>query len=94
MPGYLLGNLVDVAIQAYILIIIVRALISWVSPDPYNPVVRFLHRVTEPVLRPIREHLPTTAMGFDLSPVVAILVLTLLQWFLVPMLYSMGRELS
>ena len=94
MPGYFLGNLVDMVIQIYILIIIVRALISWVSPDPYNPIVRFLYRATEPVLRPIREHLPTTAMGFDLSPVVAILILTLLQWYLVPVLYSMGREFS
>lgn len=94
MPGYFLGNLVDVAIQVYILIIIARAIISWVSPDPYNPIVRFLYRATEPVLRPIRERLPTTAMGFDFSPVVAILILTLLQWYLVPMLYRMGSELS
>lgn len=95
--GYLftaLGNLVDIVIQIYIIIIIVRALISWVNPDPYNPIVRFLYRVTEPVLRPIRYRLPTVAMGLDLSPVVVILILTLLQWYLVPVLYRMGRELS
>ncbi len=95
--GYLftaLGNLVDIVIQIYIIIIIVRALISWVNPDPYNPIVRFLYRVTEPVLRPIRYRLPTAAMGLDLSPVVVILILTLLQWYLVPVLYRMGRELS
>jgi len=95
--GYLftaLGNLVDVLIQAYIIVIIVRALISWVNPDPYNPIVRFLYRVTEPALRPIRHRLPTVAMGLDLSPIVLILILTLLQWYLVPMLYRMGSELS
>ncbi len=95
--GYLftaLGNLVDIVIQIYIIIIIIRALISWVNPDPYNPIVRFLYRVTEPVLRPIRYRLPTVAMGLDLSPVVVILILTLLQWYLVPVLYRMGRELS
>jgi len=95
--GYLitaLGNLVDIVIQAYIIIIIVRALISWVSPDPYNPIVRFLYRVTEPVLRPIRYRLPTVAMGLDLSPVVVILILMFLQRFLVPVLYRIGTELS
>jgi len=95
--GYLftaLGNLVDVLIQLYIIVIIVRALISWVNPDPYNPIVRFLYRVTEPALRPIRHRLPTMAMGLDLSPIVLILILTLLQWYLVPMLYRMGSELS
>ena len=95
--GYLftaLGNLVDVLLQLYIIVIIVRALISWVNPDPYNPIVRFLYRVTEPAFRPIRHRLPTMAMGLDLSPIVLILILTLLQWYLVPMLYRMGSELS
>ncbi|MGH7391870.1 MAG: YggT family protein [Candidatus Rokuibacteriota bacterium] len=95
--GYLftaLGNLVDLVIQVYIIVIIIRALISWVSPDPYNPIVRFLYRITEPVLRPIRHRLPTVAMGLDLSPVVVILALMLLQRFLVPVLYRMGTELS
>ncbi|PYO15475.1 MAG: hypothetical protein DMD75_02775, partial [Candidatus Rokuibacteriota bacterium] len=49
-----LANLVNLVIVAYIWIIIARAIISWVSPDPYNPIVRFLYRVTEPVLRPVR----------------------------------------
>ena len=49
------------------LIIIIRALISWVNPDPFNPIVRFLYRATEPVLRPIRRKLPTYQIGLDLS---------------------------
>ena len=62
---YVLGNLIyalamvlNVAITAYIWIIIIRALLSWVNPDPYNPIVRFLAAVTDPVLAPIRRRLP------------------------------------
>ena len=79
-----LAQLVDYLLWAYLWIIIIRALISWVSPDPWNPIVRFLYQVTEPVLRPIRRRLPMT--GIDFSPVVVILAIYFLQWFLVPVL--------
>ena len=88
-----LANLLHLAITVYIWIIIARALISWVSPDPYNPIVRFLYRVTEPVLRPIRYRLPTFSMGLDLSPLVLILVLTFLDWFLVSSLHDLAHGL-
>ena len=93
--GYLftaLGNLLDLVIQIYILLIIARAVVSWVSPDPYNPIVRFLHRITEPVLRPVRHRMPMLAMGLDLSPMVVILALILLQRFLVPVIYRIAAE--
>ena len=93
--GYLftaLGNLLDLVIQIYILLIIARAVVSWVSPDPYNPIVRFLHRITEPVLRPVRHRMPMLAMGIDLSPMVVILALILLQRFLVPVIYRIAAE--
>ncbi|HSE94726.1 MAG TPA: YggT family protein, partial [Methylomirabilota bacterium] len=61
-----LAQLVDYLLWAYLWIIIIRALLSWVSPDPWNPIVRFLNQVTEPVLRPIRQRLPMT--GIDFSP--------------------------
>ena len=80
--GYVL-NLVSVAIVIYIYIIIARALISWVSPDPYNPIVRFLYRATEPVLRPVRERLPTSQMGIDFSPMIVILVLYVVKEYLI-----------
>jgi YggT family protein len=95
--GYLLtslGNLLSLAINVYIWIIIARAIISWVSPDPYNPIVRFLYRVTEPVLRPIRYRLPTVAMGLDLSPMIVILVLYFLQDFLPRLLYRLAMEVG
>lgn len=86
--------LVDYAIWAYIWIIIIRALISWVNPDPWNPIVQFLYRVTEPVLRPIRRRLPTWQTGIDFSPILVILALVFLQRFLVPVLVQAAYRLS
>ena len=88
-----LARLLEIAITAFIWIIIARALLSWVNPDPYNPIVRFLHRVTEPVLRPIRYRLPTLSMGLDLSPLVVILVLYFLDAFLVSSLRDLALSL-
>ena len=73
-------------------IIIARALISWVSPDPFNPIVRFLYRATEPVLRPIRRRL-SMQLGFDLSPLVVVIGIQILQWFLVPTLQELALSL-
>jgi YggT family protein len=88
------ANLVNLVLMAYMWIIIARAILSWVNPDPFNPIVRFLYRVTEPVLRPIRYRLPTTQMGLDLSPMVVLLVLYFLREFLVPVLYRMATEIG
>ena len=88
-----LANLVNLVLVAYMWIIIARAIISWVSPDPYNPVVRFLYRATEPVLRPIRERMPLLG-GLDLSPMVALLAIYFLREFLVPVLYRMATEIG
>ena len=69
-----------------------RALISWVNPDPFNPIVQFLNRTTEPILEPIRRLLPMTAI--DISPLIAFLFIQVLQWFLVPTIYEMGMRLQ
>ncbi len=97
---YVLSNLVlalakvlQLALGVYFWIIIARAILSWVSPDPYNPIVRFLYRVTEPVLRPIRHRLPTVGMGLDLSPVVVLLAIKFVEWFLVDSLREFGLSL-
>lgn len=89
-----IANLINLVLLAYMWIIIARAVISWVNPDPYNPVVRFLYRVTEPVLRPIRNRLPTFQMGLDLSPLVVLLAIYLLRDFLVPVLYRLAAEIG
>jgi YggT family protein len=97
MGGYLLAaiaNVVNLVLVAYMWIIIARAVLSWVNPDPYNPIVRFLYRVTEPVLRPIRHRLPTLQMGLDLSPLVVLLAIYLLRDFLVPVLYRIAAEIG
>ena len=94
---FVLGNLLDaiarvldISLTVYYWLIIVRALVSWVNPDPWNPIVQFLQRATEPVLAPIRRRLPTWRIGLDLSPLVAILAVIFVQYFLVASL----RELA
>jgi YggT family protein len=84
------ARILDLALTVYYWLIIVRALLSWVNPDPWNPIVQFLNRVTEPVLAPIRRRLPTRQIGIDLSPLVAILAVLFVQYFLVASL----RELA
>jgi YggT family protein len=81
--------IVDYVLWLYMWVIIARALISWVNPDPWNPIVQFLQRVTEPVLYPIRRRLGF-AMGVDLSPIVALLVIIFLQVALVQSLKDLA----
>jgi YggT family protein len=88
-----LSRVLELAINAYIWIIVARAIISWVNPDPYNQIVRFLYRITEPVLRPVRHRLPTLAMGLDLSPMIVILVLYFMDAFLVNSLRELALSL-
>lgn len=96
---FVLGNLVatvaqllDAALTLYTWIVIVRVLISWVSPDPFNPIVQFLMRVTDPFLEKFRRIIPPLGM-FDLSPLVAILVLQAAQHFLVRTLLDLSVRL-
>jgi len=88
-----IARLLELLLWAYFWIIIARAVLSWVNPDPFNPVVRFLYRVTEPVLRPIRQRLPTMAMGLDLSPMVVLLAIYVLEGFLVGSLRDLALSL-
>ncbi len=88
-----LATILDYALWFYMWIIIARALISWVNPDPWNPIVQFLDRATEPVLAPIRRWLGWR-MGIDLSPIVAILAITFLQIALVQSLKDLALRLN
>jgi YggT family protein len=70
MLGYFLGALatvLNIVLTLYMWIIIARAVLSWVSPDPYNPIVRFIYSITEPVLSQIRRRLPVSFSGIDFS---------------------------
>ena len=82
-----LGSVVYYALEIYIYIVVARALISWVNPDPWNPIVQFLEKVTEPALAPIRR-LIGWRLGIDVSPIVLIAILYFLQRFLVPTLFQ------
>lgn len=75
--------MLNIALTLYMWIIIVRALLSWVNPDPYNPIVQFLHSITEPVLYRVRKAISMPGMGLDLSPILIILAIIFLQTFLV-----------
>ncbi len=81
------------ALTIYMWIIIIRALISWVNPDPYNPIVQFLYNVTEPVLYPLRKRLPYMG-GIDISPLVVLLVIIFLQSFLVSTIRDLAIRMS
>jgi len=85
----ILGNLLNILTW----IIIIRAFLSWVNPDPFNPIVQFLNNVTEPILAPIRRVLPGYQIGIDFSPVIAILVLWFLNLFLVRTLAELALRL-
>ena len=87
------ADLLNFVFEAYIWIVIGRAVISWVNPDPYNPIVKFLRQVTDPLLVRIRQIVPTMG-GFDLSPMVLILAIMFLKRFLVPTLYLWASRLQ
>ncbi len=87
-----LAQLLRMVFQIYTLILIVRVLITWVNPDPFNPVVQFLARVTDPVLEPLRRVIPSIG-PFDLSPLVALLLLQALQHFLIRTLWDLSVRL-
>ncbi len=90
-----LASVLDWVITIYIWIVIIRALISWVQPNPYNPIVQFLHAVTEPLLAPIRYYLlRVTPVGIDLSPMVLIILLVLIQRFSIPTLMELAMRLQ
>jgi len=86
------ARILDLAFNIYIFIVIARALISWVSPDPYNPIVRFLHNATDPVLYRLRRLLPILQAGaFDFSPIVLLLLLSVVQQLLVGFILQLAH---
>lgn len=87
-----IAKIMDIGLSIYMWIIIIRALISWVNPDPYNPIVRFLVSCTEPVLYPIRKRLPLIG-GIDFSPIVAILAIIFIETFVVQSLMQIALKL-
>ncbi len=88
-----LATMLNLFLEVYMWVLIARSVLSWVSPDPYNPIVQFLYKVTEPVLYPIRQRMGF-GMGMDLSPMIVILVIMFLKQFLVRSLYELASRLQ
>jgi YggT family protein len=88
-----IAKVLDIVLNIFMWIVIARAILSWVSPDPFNPIVRFIHNVTEPVLYPIRTKLPLSFGGLDLSPIVVFLGIIFLRTFVVRTLMEMAARL-
>jgi len=86
-----LARMMDIILSIMFWLIFIRALISWVNPDPFNPIVQFLYRTTEPILEPIRRLLPM--MAIDISPIIAFLALMFLRSFLVATLFDLGLRM-
>jgi len=94
--GYFLIALADVLnilLTVYMWIIVIRAVISWVNPDPHNPIVNFLYRATEPVLGYVRRVIPPIS-GIDLSPILVLLAIVFLNRFLVGLISEFGHKLK
>lgn len=89
---YAFANILDMALNIYLWIILARAILSWVNPDPYNPIVQFLYKVTEPVLYPIRRMMPY-GVGIDFSPLIVILVIYFMRGFVVKTLFDIAIRL-
>src|SRR5262245_19453629 len=89
------ASILDNLLWLYLWIVIISALLTWVNPDPRNPIVRFLYAATEPVLYQIRRRIPFVfAGGLDLSPLILILAIQFARMVLVPSLYRLAFELS
>lgn len=89
-----LAIILHYVLNFYMWIVIARAVLSWVNPDPYNPIVRFLASVTDPVLYAIRRRLPVFFGGIDFSPMLVILAIVFLDNFLVPTLLQLAYSIG
>ncbi|MCK5696402.1 MAG: YggT family protein [Desulfobacula sp.] len=82
------------ALTFYMWLVVAGAVLSWVSPDPYNPIVRFINMATEPVFYQIRKRLPVNFGGLDISPIIVILAIIFLQTFVVNSLHGLARTIA
>jgi len=88
-----IAQILHMIINIYIWVVIISALITWVKPDPYNPIVQVLRRLTEPVYEFMRRYIPTMIGGIDLAPIIVILGLQFLDLFAVKLLFNLVNAL-
>ena len=98
---FILGNFIralaevaNIGLTLFMWIVIAHALLSWVRPDPFNPIVRFINQVTEPLLYQIRRRIPSAFGGIDFSPIIVLLVVVFLKIFIVDSLLRLSMILS
>ena len=98
---FILGNLLSASAQVlsivlnlYMWVIIIRALLTWVNPDPYNPIVQFLYSITEPVLHRVRQLIPMSGIGIDFSPIIVLLGIVFIEEFVVNSLATLAMQLQ
>lgn len=88
-----IAQVIDIGLTVFMWIVIARAILSWVSPDPYNPIVRFINQVTDPVLYQVRKRIPTVFGGIDVSPIIVLLGIVFLRIFIVESLVGLSMRL-
>jgi YggT family protein len=88
------ANILDIVLTVYMWIVIIVALMSWINPDPYNPIVKFLRGITEPVLGRIRRILGFRLGIIDFSPVIVILAIIFIKYFFVTSLIEIAYKLK
>lgn len=90
---FAVAKILDIVLSIYMWVIIARAVVSWVSPDPRNPIVSILYQLTEPVLWRIRRYLPLRGLGIDVSPIIVIFVIIFIRRFLVVTLFDIASRM-
>jgi YggT family protein len=89
-----LAEVVNIGLTLFMWIVIAHAVLSWVRPDPYNPIVRFINQVTEPLLYQVRRRIPTLFGGMDFSPIIVLMGVVFLKIFIVDSLLRLAMLLS
>ncbi len=86
-------EVMGILLNVYMWLIVARAIISWVNPSPYNPIVNFLYQATEPALRYARRILPPIGGTLDLSPILVLVAIVFLRQFLIKTLLELAQRL-
>jgi len=86
---FVIANILQSLLWLYFWIVIISAVLSWIEPNPYNPIVRLIYSLTDPVFDFVREHLPVIFSGIDLSPIVVIIVIQILSQWAIPRLANL-----
>jgi YggT family protein len=88
-----IAKLIGMILSIFKFVLVIRILMSWINPDPYNEIVKIIYKITDPVLIPIRKYIPIQFGMVDFSPIIAFLLIYFLKYFLVNVLVRIGSGL-